>query len=263
MKPLKIIALILCAGLVFSACKKKTDAGTNPTATQKPRKTDKNVNQEPVENRPFVRLLPREDGKAVTLQIVEVKKAAQDLEYEIEYSAGALLQGAFGSVDSLSSLPVTKEILLGSCSTGGKCTYNTDVTGGDLTLRFGTPDYTLKSEWSYTEKATKQKTITSRDAKFVLDLSKAKNTADYVIVQLAPGYPGTLTGKVIAGPYIVAPANKMTGTVSVSVRLPLDATDGTLMAWDGTAWKEWKGTLKDKTVSGSGPMSEAFVVVAK
>lgn len=263
MNKLKIAALLLTGGLFLAGCKKNTSQTTAPVVTQKPRKVDKDVNKEPMENRPFVRLEPRDDGKAVEMTIVEVKKTAADVEYEVEYSSGSLLQGAFGTIDSLATLPIKKEILLGSCSTGGKCTYNTDVTGGDLSLRFGNPDYSLKSEWSFTEGALKQKTFSSRDAKFTLDVSKAKNTSNFVIVHLAPGYPGTLSKSVVAGPYVVAPADKMSGTVTVSIRLPLDATDGTLMAWDGKAWKEWASTTKDKVVSGSGPMSEVYVVVAK
>lgn len=263
MNKLKILALVVSAGLILSGCGKSSSPTATPAPTPKPRKVDKNVNVEPVENRPYVRLEPREDGKAVTLTIVEVKKAAEDAEYEIEYNAGSLVQGAFGAIDSLKTLPIKKEILLGSCSTGGKCTYNTDVTGGDLTLRFGNPDYTLKSEWSFTEGATKLKTLSSRDAKFTLDISKAKSTTSTVIIHLAPGYPGTLTGKVIAGPYLVAPFEKISGSVTASIRLPLDATDGKLMAWDGKAWKDWASSTKDKVVTGTGAMSEAFVVVAK
>jgi hypothetical protein len=263
MKKIYLIAFVLFAGLIFAGCKRNASQQGQPDATQKPRKSDKNVNQEPVENRPFVVLAPRADGKAIDLTIVEVKKAAADMEYEIEYSSGSLLQGAFGALSSLADLPIEKEILLGSCSTGGKCTYNKDVTGGNLTLRFGDPDYTLKTEWSYKEQALKEKVFTSRDGKFTLDVSKGKNTANFVLVHNAPGYPDTIDGKVIAGPYMVTPLDGITGTVTASIRLPLDAADGTLMAWDGKAWKAWTSKVTDKVVSGSGPMAEVFVIVAK
>lgn len=263
MKKILIITLVIfIGGALLSGCRKKNPTET-PAPTQKPRKVDKEVNKEPVENRPFVRLLPRQDGKAIDFILIEDKKKAQDLEYEIEYNAGSLVQGAFGAIDSLSSLPVRKEILLGSCSTGGKCTYNKDVTGGNLTLRFGAPDYTLKSEWSYKEGALKEKIFTSRDAKFTLDVSRAKNSSNYILVHQAPGYPGALDGTVIAGPYIVSPPESITGTVTASIRLPVDATDGTLMAWDGKAWSDWKGKISDKVITGSGPMAEVFVVLGK
>ncbi len=261
-KTLTLLLVLLIGGTLLAGCRKKAPA-EEPVATQKPRKVDKNVNQEPVENRPFVRLEPRSDGKAVDLTLVEIKKTAGDLEYEVEYSAGSLLQGAFGTVDSLAGLPIKKEILLGSCSSGGKCTYNKDVTGGTLTLRFGNPDYTLKSEWSYKENALKEKIFSSRDGKFSLDISKGKNTANFVTVHQVPGYPGTIEGKVIAGPYAIAPFASLSGTATISLRLPLDSTTGTLMGWDGKAWKEWKTTITDGSATAQGPVNEVFVVVAK
>lgn len=264
MKKIILASLFAFSIIVLSGCTQKPAVPTASTApTARPRKADVNVNTEPVAQRPYVRLTPINDGKAIELSIIELKKTAKDLEYEIEYSAGALLQGAFGSIDALSTLPVRKEILLGSCSSGGKCTYNKDVTGGNLTLRFGNPDLTFKSEWSYTENALKGKTFSSRDGKFSLDVSKAKNTANFVLIHQAPGYPGSIDGTVVAGPYVVAPADKITGTVSVSIRLPLEVETGTLYAWDGKAWKEWKGKLADRTITASGTMSEIYMIVQK
>ncbi|MBP9700351.1 hypothetical protein KBD71_03655 [Candidatus Woesebacteria bacterium] len=262
-KAFLVLSIVCITGFAFAGCRKKTAEPQAVAPTPKPRKVDKDVNKEPLENRPFVRLSPRQDGKAIDFTIVEVKKQAADLEYEIEYSAGELIQGAFGTVDSLSSLPLKKEILLGSCSSGGKCTYNTNVSGGNLSLRFGNPDYNLKSEWSYKEKAMKEKVFSSRDAKFTLDVSKAKSTADYIIVHAAPGYPGKIEKTIVAGPYIIAPAEQIKGNVTVTVRLPLDQDSGTILAWDGTAWKEWQTKTTDRVSTATGPMAEVFVVVKK
>lgn len=256
-----ILLLVVCT-FAFSACKKKAPESA-PVPTQKPRKADTNLNQEPVASRPFVLLTPRADGKAVTLSIQEMKKQATDAEYEVEYSAGSLLQGAFGTIDSLSTLPVNKEILLGSCSSGGKCTYNTGVTGGTMTLRFGNPDYSLKQEWSYIEKANKETTWNARDAKFSLDVSKAKNTASYVIVYNSPGYPGTPVGTVVAGPYAVAYAGTVTGNATVSIRLPQDVSTGTIASYDGKIWTELKTTVTDRQAVATGPVGQVYVVVTK
>ncbi len=262
-KALLILSLVCITGVAFAGCRKQTPQPQAVAPTPKPRKVEKDVNKEPLENRPFVRLSPRQDGKAIDLTLVEIKKQSADLEYEIEYSAGELIQGAFGTVDNLSSLPLKKEILLGSCSSGGKCTYNTNVSGGNLSLRFGNPDYNLKSEWSYTEKAIKEKVFSSRDGKFTLDVSKAKNSANYMIVHAAPGYPGTMEKTVVAGPYSIAPADQIKGNVTVTVRLPLDQDSGTIRAWDGTAWKEWQTKTTNRVSTATGPMAEVFVVVKK
>ena len=258
-KSIIVIGLLLVSIFGFSACTKKP-ASTGPTP--RARKVDKDVNKEPLENRPFAQLIPRSDAKAVTFNLVSMKKTAKDVEYEIEYESGSLVQGAFGVIDNLSKLPVSKEILLGSCSSGGKCTYNTNVTGGTMTLRFGSPDFTLKNEWAFIEKASAAKQFTSRDGKFSLDVSKAKNSAGVVIVYQTPGYPGE-PGSVIAGPYAVSVSGTVTGTTSVMLRVGSDVTSGTIMAWDGKTWKELKTTLKDGQAKAEGVLAQVYVVVKK
>lgn len=262
MKKVQLIGLVLCSAALLTACKKSTPQAT-PAPTQKPRKADTNVNQEPISSRPYVILSPREDGKAISLKIMEMKKKAVDADYEVEYSAGSLLQGAFGTIDSLQSLPVAKEILLGSCSTGGKCTYNTGVTGGTMTLRFGNPDFTLKQEWSFIEKANKEPIWNSRDGKFSIDVSKTKNTVGFVIVYNTPGFPGTFEGTVLAGPYSIAATGPLTGSATVSIRLPQDQTTGKILAYDGKTWTELKTTITDRQATATSAIGQVYVVVSK
>src|SRR6185369_3825664 len=205
-----VVGMVLGA-LCFAGCK-KAGPQVAPGPTPRAKKPDVNVNQEPIANRPFVQLTPRADGHAVILNVVAVKKPSATLEYEIEYNSGSLVQGAFGDLTlDVTKLPLTKEILLGSCSTGGKCTYNTNVTGGTLTLRFGNPDYTLKKEWSFAEVSGANNSFVSRDGRFTLDTSKAKLKTGNVIVFQSPGYPGTLAGDILSGPYTVGLNATITG----------------------------------------------------
>lgn len=257
-----LFTCVLISGVMLSACSKKqgtTQASPTPVA----RRTDKNLNQEPLANRPYVRLFPRQDGHAVTVEIEQMKKQAQDVEYEIEYSAGSLLQGAFGKIDSLTKLPVSKEILLGSCSTGGKCTYNTDVTGGTLSLRFGTPDYSLQQEWSYTDKAKTLTSFSSRDGKFSFAIPSAKttkSTLSVVTIYNSPGYPDE-PGEVIAGPYVVSTIGSVTGSVSLKMHLPLGSTSGKIRAWDGKKWSDVKSTQTENDLSATTTLAESYVIV--
>lgn len=262
----KLIIFFVCISMstvVFAGCRRKQQEAQAPQPTQKARREDRNVNQEPVDSRPYVQLLPQADGRALTLSIIEMKKQAEDVEYEIEYSSGSLLQGAFGSIDDLTKFPAQKEVLLGSCSSGGKCTYNKDVTGGTLILRFGNPDFTLKQEWSYNEKARNETVFSSRDGKFTLDTSGGKHTANTLVIYNSPGYPGTVEGTVIAGPYTVAASGSITGTVSVSIRLPLEETTGTILSYDGKAWKEMSTTVTDRVATAKGSVAEVYVVIKK
>ncbi len=258
-----LIGGLLVGSLLFAGCGKSAPKGT-ATPTPRVRKVDVNVNQEPIANRPFVQLVPRDDGHAVILNLLAVKKVSSNFEYEIEYNSGSLVQGAFGEAAiDVAKLPLTREILLGSCSTGGKCTYNPDVTGGTLILRFLSPDYTLKNEWSFAEAAKAGNSFTSRDAKFTLDTTKAKLKTGNVIVFQSPGYPKGLTGEVVAGPYTVGLNTTITASVTVSVRVASDVKAATLMGWDGKAWKELGSKIANQQLTYTGTLLDAYVVVKK
>lgn len=259
-----VLVSVLMGSLLFAGCKKAPSA-SNAGPTPRARKADVNVNQEPVANRPFVTLTPRGDGHAITVNVIALKKPSTDLEYEIEYNSGSLVQGAFGQLTlDANKLPVNKEVLLGSCSTGGKCAYNADVTGGTLTLRFSNPDYTLKNEWSFAEVAKAGGAFSSRDGRFTLDTSKAKLKTGNVIVFQSPGFPGTLASDPLVGPYAVGVNTTITGTPTVSVRVPSDVTSASLMGWDGKVWKELSSKIDaNKQLSVTGALQEAYVVIKK
>ncbi len=264
MKKYLLVLFLSSSILLLGGCSSRSAQKSAVSPTPRARKVDVNVNLEPMENRPVVSLTPRADGRAVTLTVTEMKKQAKDLEYEIEYASGELMQGAFGSFDDLSKVPQKTEVLFGSCSSGGKCTYNENVTGGSLTLRFGSPDFTLKSEWSYTSDMSSAKTHTSRDGKLVIDFGSAKLAKKPLLIHTASGFPGKLSSSVIAGPYMITTSEQLSTPASVSLRLPLDATDGTLLAFDGKTWTEVKAKLTEKTfMIPASALSQGYVVVGK
>lgn len=260
----KVAVFVTVASIVFTACSKPATQ-TSALPTPRARRADVNVNTEPLENRPFVTLSPRNDGHAVELTLLEIKKKATDVEYDIEYNSGSLLQGAFGDVDlSQGSVPYAREILLGSCSTGGKCTYNTNVTGGTVTLRFGNPDFTFKNEWSFADVNKTDKVYTSRDGKFTLDTTGAKTSATQVVVYQDPGYPGSAPGTIVAGPYTVGVNGAgISGKVMVSMRLPSNEGKYSIEAYDGKKWSELPTTTANQTASTVGPLQVLYIVIQK
>lgn len=264
MKRTLLLATVVVGSLFFAGCRRQAPQG-QVGPTPRVRKADVNVNQEPIANRPFIQLTPRADGHAITLNVVAVKKPSTDLEYEIEYNSGSLVQGAFGQISiDPNKLPATKEILLGSCSTGGKCAYNSDVTGGTLTLRFGNPDFTLKNEWSFAEVPKAGGKFSSRDGRFSMDATKAKLKTGHVIVFHSPGYPGTLAGDVVSGPYTVGMNTTLSVGPTVSVRVSSDVSAAVLMGWDGKQWKELTDKITtDKLLTYTGALQQTYVVVKK
>lgn len=264
MKRKVLVAGLILGTLLFAGCG-KTGQTTPPGPTPRVRKPDVNLNQEPLANRPFVTLTPRLDGHAITMKLLTLKKASTDLEYEIEYNSGALLQGAFGEVAlDPTKLPIIKEILLGSCSSGGKCTYNEDVSGGTLTLRFGNPDFSLKNEWSLASVAKSNQVFTSRDGRFTFETSSSPLKSGDVLIFQSPGYPGNLDSPPLVGPYSVGLNSTYAGQPQVSVRVASDVTSATLMGYDGQKWKELSSKLtSEHQLSFTGSLMQAYVVIKK
>lgn len=76
-------------------------------------------------------------GRAVTLKITNLTPEISTVEYEMSYVTGkGLARGVIGKIRPGGKDSVTREILLGSCSTGGKCVYDEGVKKVTLTLRF-------------------------------------------------------------------------------------------------------------------------------
>jgi len=82
---------------------------TTPEETEQKQKLTLPNNVIPGAERPYLSIEPLADGRNVEITIHNLKKDAQEMEYELEYQAGTLLQGAFGTLD-LASLPATAQM---------------------------------------------------------------------------------------------------------------------------------------------------------
>lgn len=91
----------------------------------------------PVDASVKVDLSPKPDGKSVILSVSNIPDGTESLEYELSYTTDeGLPKGALGKITLGGKTEVTRDILLGTCSTGGKCTYDTGVTSVKLVLKF-------------------------------------------------------------------------------------------------------------------------------
>lgn len=238
----------------------KTQEQTSPTKVEIP-------NQIPIEARPFIMMTPRSDGREVTLTINRLGNASS-VEYELEYQAGSLLQGAFGKIDFTSETsPVSRNILFGSCSAGGKCTYHEDVNGGTLLLRYqnGEP-VALKSEWNLGVMREQKGRFVSRDAKFSLAVGERglpPNT--FVIVTQTMGLPKPVDGEILAGPYAVSlPQGVRIQSQELSLRLRLTESreDVRLLAWKDAGWNEYETEISGKELQAAVDLPTTFVAVS-
>lgn len=252
-----ILLLVLGGGAVWWLLQPaETEEVAQPTLPPE------NFNQIAVEQRPYITLKPREDGRNITMVVQDMKLPATKGEYEIEYQTGTLLQGAGGRIN-VAKLPDTIEILLGSCSAGGKCTYHENVTGGSLITRFTNEDrISLKNEWAFIDnREDKSDTWSSQDGKFAVT-GAGFTKIPFAIVFQTPGLPEGLKDRLVSAPYSVMGAKTVSGSVEVAIRLSEEAPNAELWAWNGKTWQKLKTTVKDKMATApSATLMEAYAVV--
>lgn len=253
-----VVLVLLVAGGVFAFTQLRGEKGTNqPEQTQKKRIAEP-VNVIPIDQRPYLSINPV-DARNVSLAVISIKKPATMVEYELEYQAGTLLQGAFGELE-LGTLPAKKTIMFGSCSAGGACTYHEDVQGGSLLTRFsGTENYALKSDWRYFDNQAKETAIGSKDAKFQLESARLA-THRYLIVFNNAGYPEGLEGTPISDPYSLSSSVPLTGTGTLTIRANEEA-GSKIMGWDGKAWKAFETTVAGKEMTAEVDLMELYIAV--
>ena len=243
-----------------------------PSAPKATPKSNEPVNTIDIKDRPFVTLAPTLGGKhpagqEVTLTLHNVTLGATSVEYELEYQAGTLIQGAFGTIDlTKETPPVAKDLLFGSCSTGGKCAYHKDVSGGTLTLRFkgSQQNFNLKSDWNLQTMADRAGKFSSRDGKFQIDTGTSGLSAGALVIMIQTmGLPKPVTGEILSGPYGIFTNNqKLSGTAQLTLRLNQDTSSAKLLGWDGKAWKEYKSTLSDKTLTATIDRLTTFIAIS-
>jgi hypothetical protein len=79
------------------------------------------------------------DNRRVNFVVSEVPAKYKTIEYEFSYkTASGGLQGGIGSPSTLKNGRYEKEILLGTCSAGGACTYDEGVKKIKFTIFFST-----------------------------------------------------------------------------------------------------------------------------
>ncbi len=257
-----VLAVLVIGGGIFAFFKlQPSKIASEPTQTVK-KKITLPFNVIALADRPLVSIEPQADGRNIVIGVAEVRKDALEAEYELEYQAGTLLQGA-ANVFSLNEVPTTQKILLGSCSAGGACTYHEDVKGGTMIMTFsgGAEPYALKSDWKYWDNKAKETEVSSRDAKFQLssqDLARQR----YLIVFNAFGVPGKVPGTAVSSPYNLSSSGTLTGSGKLTLRTNEDGGT-TIIGWDGSAWKEFPTTVNGKELTATVDLLPLYLAIKK
>lgn len=247
-RSLLIVFFSLFFAIFLSGCLKK-----KPEAPVERPKIQESVNTVPLNERvystlSFASVSKFPLGRELTLSIAD-SKGASLVEYELEYQAGTLVQASIGSIVPQDKKPPhqQKDILLGSCSAGGACSYHQDVKGGTLLLRFKNSWVgNLKGEWNYYAPGNDGK-LSSRDAKFQLEAPKLKNA--FVVISQTLGLPASVSTDVLAGPYNLATTASTVGEMDLTMRLSEEIQTAKLLFWNGNTYQQIKHTLNGKTLT--------------
>lgn len=253
-----VIILLLIGGVLWM--RSRGASSETPEQTQK-RRLSLPENIIPVAESPYISLSPTSDGRSITVTIHDLKKDAQELEYEIEYQTGGSSLQGFEDLLDLSQLPASATKLLGSCSAGGACTYHEDVAGGFFLGRFlgGSEDYALKTNWKYIDNRARESAHSSRDAKFQID-GRTLAQHRYLIIFNSPGYPEGIPGEVVSEIYTLNSSSALSGQANLTLRANEEG-DLKIAAWNGTSWKTYEGTVDGKMITATVDLAQLYLVI--
>jgi len=134
-----ILAIIIAAAVVWGVGRKnapETAVDVTPTPTT--------ALIEEEDDQVSVSLTKNKAGTAVTLSVAGLGGRYSSIEYELSYQTD---KGPKGTLSGSKPIDLTdgqdefeRDIELGTCSTGGRCTYDTGVHDFKVTLKLLTPD---------------------------------------------------------------------------------------------------------------------------
>lgn len=141
-----VIIGIIVAYTITSSDGKKKDQEPTPTPAAQYKEVDDSV---------VATIEKASTGREITLTISGLDGAYTGIEYELNYQTDKGPQGTFSGVTPIQldneADTFEREITLGSCSTGGRCTYDTGVHDFRLTVKLHSQDgtvYLLKKEFA-------------------------------------------------------------------------------------------------------------------
>ena len=260
---ISILVLALISGGVYYFFFKGKGKGAKEEIIAPP--SIKKVNELEISKRPYVALLPHPNAarcNGADLVIEDLKNGETLAEYELEYTAGSLIQGVFGRRDLTKTTTDHQPLEFGTCSRG-KCKCDQEISGGSLTLNFTLPgdEYTLKSDFTMGTVETIEGDLMSTDARLRIDVGTALARGTQVVVMKAMGLPGQLEGEILVGPYGIFVAKGVSAKGGLEITLQIGDDKGTLMYWDGKAWQDLKTTASEGKLTATMPDAGIVVLV--
>lgn len=224
-----VVVLLVLGGIGFGIY----SVSKNGPKTSEPVSKKQIINAIPIADRPFVALFPHPTNKLITLMIDKIG-SAPELSIDLEYLSGNSLKGGRTSVSSNNTFPYSQAFLLGSCSSGGKCSFDTDITTGTIKTKIEGENEinVLKSNYVFVDGRS-----STSDQKVIFEPG-AKLVGNYIVGQ-THGYLSTLDQEAAAEPVVITSDDSSTITGTLTIYAP-DATSA--VVYDGKSYQEIEAT---------------------
>jgi len=216
-----------------------------------------------LEERPYITLTPREDGKEFKLRIEGIKDT-ELVDYELVYFANDISRGVTGTIELEGKTSAERDLLLGSCSRN-VCKYDENVTEGTLSLRFQNPEGQVrKYELAFHLQTGDEAVVglTAGDGNFSF---LGKLPADeYYLTLSTVGLPKMPQEQPVAGPYGIFTSASKKAEGKVNLKLEEDSNGVQVLGWDSAQkeWEEYEGTIKNSFISAEVESLTTFLVVS-
>jgi hypothetical protein len=216
---------------LLSACNTKSVTKTPPV-----RQVHQLINALEVTKRPFLAIFPHSTGKLLTLYLDRVSDAYKQSTIDLEYLSGNALKGGRTTIDLPKPLPYSQAFLLGSCSSGGRCSFDTDLVSGDIKNKLddGTDTMNvLKSDFVFVTKGA----VTTTDGRVTWSPTNAKQK-DQILMD-TQGLPQDIAGQLAYAPIAISAVDnkKIIGKLSFKAAGVTKA-----MIYDGSNFQSIKFT---------------------
>lgn len=127
-----VLTVIVIVGIILVVLKRPVSDSESQQST-----LPQNEMLKSVEDSVEVDVALGNDGKRVNFEVQNIPDKYETIEYEFTYLTGSgRLQGGNSSPSEIEDNQYSKEILLGTCSAGGACTYDTGVTSIKFSIIF-------------------------------------------------------------------------------------------------------------------------------
>ena len=247
------LSLIIGAALLLSAC------GAKKPASQTTKQTRQLINALPVSARPFLVVFPHSTSKLLTIYLDRVAGNIKQSSIDLEYLSGNALKGGRTTIDFPKALPYAQAFLLGSCSSGGKCSFDTDLISGNIKNKLddGTDVINvLRSDFAFVTRGE----VTTTDGRVTYTPSSAKQK-DQILLD-TQGLPQAIEGELAYAPIAISAVGnaKIVGKLTFRV-----SGVKTAMIYDGSNFQPLKAVIApdsvEITINQSPPWNKAADIV--